>query len=137
MKNILPVFWALLLVLVGCSKKESEPPQSLLIGTWTYQSESHVVTPPSGPIRTTVANHSPYTLQFRTDGKAINFYQDGTSLERTYTFNGTTITMELIGPNNADTLLLTVRELTATRLVTVKAWDEADGHHEVIDVSSR
>jgi len=58
-------------------------------------------------------------------------------LERTYKHTDTTLSMEPIGPTNAAPLLLTVRELTATRFVVVKEWNDTDGHHAVINEHTR
>jgi hypothetical protein len=147
MNKLLRLSFAGLLLLAGCSKSGSDPSPTPtpdpapLTATWTFQSETRLVTPKNGTAVSTETRPIPagsYSSTFNKDGTFLSKHIDGTTATGTYTYSNNTITIPYTGgANGPKTQVLTVRELTATRLVTTEASEDTPNRYVTTDTFTR
>jgi hypothetical protein len=144
MNKLLRLSFAGLLLLAGCSRSGDDPiPAPLpptLLGTWTFQSERRTTTPKSGAAATTdlrpIAAGS-ITTTFKQDGTFASTLNGTTSLG-TFTYSGDIITIPYTaGANGPKAQVLTVKELTANKLVTTEATEDTPNRYLTTDTYSR
>jgi hypothetical protein len=146
MNKLLRLSCAGSLLLAGCSKNSKPAPvpapdPAQLVTTWTFQSERYTTTPKSGAAATTdlrpIATGS-YTITFNTDGSFLTTTNGANTATGTYAYSNNTITVPYPGgPNGPKAQVLTVKELTASRLIATEATEDTSNRYLTTDTYSR
>jgi hypothetical protein len=144
MKKLL-LFGLLLSGLGSCSKGGDDPKPVLaepgLVGNaWVFQSEVNAATPKNGGATITSTRSIPvgaYSLVFGSDGKFTTATSPTQVVTGTYTYVGKTLTIPYLTNNGQKSQVLTVIELTPTKLVTTESTEDTSSRYLTTDTFTR